>query len=138
MRTILKHIFLFLVGGTLYYFIEILFRGFSHPSMFICGGICFLFVGLLNEFKAFKIPLVWQMLIASIIITSIEFITGLIVNVWLGLNVWDYSSRPFNVLGQICLLYTVLWFFLSLAAIVLDDYLRYKFFGEDMMKYKIL
>ncbi len=138
MRTILKHTFLFLVGGTLYFFIEILFRGYSHPSMFICGGICFVLIGLINEFKTFKLPLVWQMLISSIIITSIEFITGLIVNLWLGLNVWDYSSRPFNILGQICLLYTILWFFLSFAAIVLDDYLRYKFFGEDMMKYKII
>ncbi len=138
MRIILKHTFLFFVGGTLYYFIEILFRGFSHPSMFICGGICFLLVGLINEFKSFKISLLWQMFLSSLIITTIEFITGLIVNIWLGLNVWDYSSRPFNVLGQICLLYTILWFFLSFAAIMLDDYLRYKFFGEDMMKYKII
>lgn len=137
MRTILKHTFLFLVGGTLYFFIEVLFRGFSHPSMFICGGICFLLVGLINEFK-FDIPLVWQMLISSIIITVIEFITGVIVNIWLGLNVWDYSLRPFNVLGQVCLLYTIIWFFLSLAAIMLDDYLRYKFFNKKIVKYKIL
>ena len=138
MRTILKHIFLFLVGGTLYFFIEILFRGYSHPSMFICGGICFLLIGLINEFKAIRLPLIGQMFISCIMITAVEFITGLIVNIWLGLNVWDYSSRPFNVLGQICLLYTVLWFFLSFAAIILDDYLRYKFFGEDMAKYKII
>ena len=138
MRTILKHSFLFLVGGTLYYFLEIMFRGFSHSSMFVCGGVCFLLVGLLNEFKSFNLSLVWQMLIGSIIITIIEFITGLIVNIWLGLNVWNYSSRPFNILGQVCLLYTILWYFLSLAVIVLDDYLRYKFFGEAMMKYKII
>ena len=138
MRTILKHIFLFLVGATIYYFIEILFRGFSHPSMFICGGICFVLVGLLNETKVFKMPLIWQMLIGSLIITGVEFITGLIVNIWLGLNVWDYSLRPFNILGQVCLLFTILWFFLSLAVIILDDYLRYKFFGEEKVKYKII
>ena len=137
MRIILKHTFLFLVGGTLYFFIEVLFRGFSHPSMFICGGLCFLLIGLINEFK-FDIPLVWQMLIASIIITTIEFITGVIVNIWLGLNVWDYSYRPFNILGQVCLLFTIIWFFLSFAAIILDDYLRYKFFGEKMVKYRFL
>ena len=137
MRNILKHTFLFLVGGTLYFFIEILFRGFSHPSMFVCGGICFVLVGLLDEFKSVKIPLIWQMLLSSLIITSVEFITGLIVNIWLGLNVWDYSSRPFNILGQICLLYSLLWFFLSYAAIILDNYLRYKFFGQKLSKYSM-
>ena len=43
--------FLFLIGGALYYVIEILWRGYSHWSMFILGGICFVIMGLLNEYK---------------------------------------------------------------------------------------
>jgi uncharacterized membrane protein len=128
MRNFLKNTFLFLLGGTIYFFIEILFRGFSHSSMFICGGLCFVIIGLLNETKYFKIPLFLKMFISSIIITVLELITGLIVNVWLKLEVWDYSSLPFNFMGQICILYTALWFFLSLPAIFLNVYLKYKFF----------
>ncbi len=138
MRKLLKHTFLFLVGGTIYFLLEVLFRGYSHPSMFILGGICFLLIGILSESKYFQIPLLGQMLISSLIITVMELATGLIVNVWLGLNVWDYSSLPFNFLGQICILYTVIWFFLSFAAIILNDYLRYKFFGKKSMKYRII
>lgn len=138
MRKLLKHTFLFLVGGTIYFLLEVLFRGYSHPSMFILGGICFLLIGILSESKYFQIPLLGQMLISSLIITVMELATGLIVNVWLGLSVWDYSSLPFNFLGQICILYTVIWFFLSFAAIILNDYLRYKFFGKKSMKYRII
>lgn len=138
MLKILKHIFLFLVGGTIYFFLEVLFRSYSHPSMFICGGLCFVLIGLLNESKYFKLPLVLQMFLSSIIITILELITGLIVNIWLKLDVWDYSNLPFNYLGQICILYTVLWFFLSLPAILLNDYLRCKFFGKTRTKYKII
>lgn len=138
MRRLLKHTFLFLVGGTIYFLLEVLFRGYSHPSMFILGGICFLLIGILSESKYFQIPLLGQMLVSSLIITVMELATGLIVNVWLGLSVWDYSSLPFNFLGQICILYTVIWFFLSFAAIILNDYLRYKFFGKKSMKYRII
>ncbi len=138
MRNIIINVFMFLVGGTIYFFLEILFRSYSHPSMFICGGVCFVLIGLLNEQERFKFTLVQQMLISSIIITILELITGLIVNIWLDLNVWNYSSLPFNFLGQICIYYTILWFFLSLPGILLNDYLRYKFFGKTQTKYNII
>jgi uncharacterized membrane protein len=134
----LKYTFLFLVGGFAYGIVEILSRGYSHISMFIAGGICFILIGLLNEILPWKMAIVSQMAISAVIITVIEFITGLIVNVWLNLNVWDYSSKPYNIMGQICLLYTNYWFFLSLFAILLDDYLRYIFMKEEKPRYKIL
>ena len=77
------------------------------------------------------------MLLSSIAITDLEFITGIIVNLILHLNVWDYSNLPFNLLGQICLPFCIIWFFLSLIGIVLDDYLRYYFFNEEKPKYKL-
>ena len=52
----------------------------------------------------------------------------------MSLNIWDYSDLPFNLMGQICLLFSVFWFFLSIIAIWLDDYLRYKFYGDKKPK----
>lgn len=82
--------------------------------------------------------LISQMVLSSLLITALEFITGCIVNLWLGWKVWDYSRLPYNFKGQICLIFSVAWFFLSLAAILLDDYLRYKLFDEEKPYYKIL
>lgn len=132
-----KYLILFLVGGSLYYFIELISRGYSHISMLILGGICFITLGLLNEILDWTTPLIKQMLYGSIIITILEFITGCIVNLWLGWNVWDYSNEPFNLLGQICLEYSIYWFFLSFVGIILDDYLRYLWFNEEKPRYII-
>ena len=132
----IKYILLFFVGGYAYCGIEILSRGYSHISMLIAGGVCFILIGLLNENSPYRMSFVSQMVVSSVIITGVEFVTGLIVNVWLGLNVWDYSNLPYNVLGQICLLYVFIWFFLSPLAIISDDYLRYLLMGEKKPRYR--
>lgn len=117
---------LFVVGGKLYTLIEILWRGFSHWTMFCLGGGCFVIMGLLNEYRfSWKDALLKQATVSAGIITATEFITGCIVNVWCGWAVWDYSELPFNLLGQICLYYSLLWIPLSMLGIVLDDWLRY-------------
>lgn len=133
-----KFILLFLTGGNLYYLIEILWRGHSHFSMFILGGICFILIGLTNEYFSFEMPLWKQQLISTVIITFMELIAGIILNIWLGLNIWDYSNLKCNLLGQITLQYSILWFFLSLPAIILDDYLRYWLFDEEKPHYRCL
>ena len=133
-----KYLFLFFVGGCAYYLLEILLRGYSHYSMFLLGWTCFIVCGLLNESVRFHLSLLSQMFLSSLIITGLEFMTGCIVNLWLGWHIWDYSKLPFNFKGQICLHFSVIWFFLSLVAILLDDYLRYRFFGEEKMHYKII
>ncbi|WP_167957243.1 putative ABC transporter permease [Anaerosporobacter faecicola] len=131
----LKYILLFFVGGYAYCGIEILARGYSHISMLIAGGICFIAIGLLNEKTSTGMSFLSQMVVSSVIITTVEFITGVIVNLWMGLQVWDYSNQPYNVLGQVCLLYVFIWFFLSPLAILADDYLRYWLMGKEKPKY---
>lgn len=134
----LKYTFLFLVGGFAYGCVELLFRGYSHISMLVAGGICFILIGLINEVFSWDMSVISQMVISCGIITAVEFITGVIVNLWLNLHVWDYSDKPYNLLGQICLLYSIIWFFLSLFAILMDDYLRYYLLKEEKPRYKIL
>ena len=133
-----KIITLFIIGGLVYILMEIMWRGFSHWTMFILGGICFLIIGAINEYTGKDTPLLPQMLLGAVVITSLEFITGCIVNLHLGWNVWDYSDKCGNILGQICPAASILWFFISLIAITLDDYLRYLLWNEDKPKYTIL
>lgn len=133
-----KFSFLFGIGGFIYALIEIMFRGHTHWTMMILGGICFIAIGLINEFLSWDIPLIAQGIIGSVAITSLEFITGCIVNLKLGWNVWDYSDVLFNVKGQICLPFSVLWVFISVAAIILDDYLRYWIFHEEKPHYTLV
>ena len=133
-----KYLFLGAIGSIIYMSLEILWRGYTHWTMGVLGGICFICLGLINEILSWETPLVLQMFIGSIIITILEFITGCIVNLWLGWNVWDYSNLPLNLLGQISLFSSIGWIGLSLVGIVLDDYIRWKWFGEDKPKYKLI
>lgn len=133
-----KHMILFVIGGIAYFFLEVLVRGYSHYTMFLCGGTCFVCCGLLNENVKVEMSFLSQMVLSSVIITTLELITGLIVNVWLKMDIWDYSHLPYNFMGQICLFYSVLWFLVSSVAIVMDDFLRYKLFQEEKPHYKFL
>lgn len=134
---ILRAVTLWLWGGFIYYIIEITARGHSHPSMFIVGGVCFLLIGGLNNFLPWKMGLVKQAMIGAAVVTGVEFISGCVLNLWLGLGVWDYSQMPLNVLGQVCLPYCVIWFGLSFVGIWLDDFLRWKLYGEETPRYKV-
>lgn len=138
LNIMLKYLTLFLIGGITYYFIEIIYRGYSHFSMVIVGGICFILIGSINEFTNRNIPLLLQMFISVFIVDAVELISGIIINRILFLNVWDYSQLKFNFLGQISLRSSIAWFFLSLFAIYMDDLLRYIIYKETMPIYKFL
>ena len=135
MRQYLKSVILWLIGGWLYIGMELIWRGRSHWTMFCLGGLCFVLIGLINELIPWCMPLWQQALIGAGIITSLEFLTGCIVNLALGWHVWDYSGMPGNVLGQICLPYSLLWILVAVLAIILDDWLRYLIFDEERPHY---
>ena len=137
MNKFLKTVNLWLWGGFIYYIIEILWRGSSHPSMFIVGGVCFLLIGGINNFFAWETGLIRQAVIGGVAVTVVEFIGGLIINKWLGLNVWDYSDLPMNVIGQVSLPFTFAWMALAVVGITLDDYLRWKLYGERKPGYAL-
>ena len=108
-----------LLGGFLYCLVEILFRGYTHVSMFGLGGICFLCIGGIRR-TFFGDVLAKKMLLCAGVITLLEFFCGLLVNVRLGLGVWDYSAMPMNVLGQVCITYTAAWCLLAVPAMGMD------------------
>lgn len=123
------------IGGLLYVLCELVFRGRSHWTMFVVGGLCFWLIGLINEVIPWNMPVWLQCIIGAVIITTVEFIAGCIINIWLGWQVWDYSGLPFNILGQVCLPFTALWCLMATAGIILDDYLRYWLFGAEKPHY---
>ena len=43
MKRLSEYLFFWTLGGTLYYSFEMIFRGFSHWSMFMLGGFCLVF-----------------------------------------------------------------------------------------------
>ena len=137
LKAILKHAVLALCGGCVYFLIEMAWRGHSHWTMAVLGGVCFVLIGDINEFIPWNMPLILQGAIGSGIVTVLELVSGIILNPWLGLGIWDYSNMPFNLLGQICLPFTLLWVALSIVAVVLDDWLRYWLFGEDRPTYTL-
>ena len=137
-RLLNKYLTLFDVGGLLYILLELAWRGWSHWTMFVLGGLCFIGLGLINEVLSWEMPLWRQLLVGACLITVLEFLTGCVVNLWLGWGVWDYSNKPGNILGQICPQFFMLWLPVSLAGIVLDDWLRYWWFGEEWPHYRLL
>lgn len=136
MKKFLKPIILFSIGGCIYITIEIVYRFLmerppTHWAMYVLGGLVFLLIGGLNEHIAWEISFWIQDLIGTVITLLFEFIFGYVLNLRLGLAVWDYSNLPFNILGQVCLPFALIWAVLVAMAIILDDYLRYWLFDED-------
>lgn len=132
-----KYAVLFVFGGTLYMSIELLWRSKTSISMGIVAGIAFISIGLLNEILNWNDSFWLQCLCGCLLITVLELISGTILNIWLGLNIWDYSDRWGNYCGQICPLFSFFWFLLSGVAIILDDGLRHLLFNEEIKKYKL-
>ena len=126
-----EYLFIWALGGSLYYTFELVFRGFSHWSMFVLGGICMVFFTVQGQMLHWQDPLWRQILRGTIFITSMEFITGIIVNKWLHLQVWDYTDQPFQLFGQICLPFAVIFSGLCALGILLSGYLLYWLYGED-------
>lgn len=133
-----KYIFLWALGGCLYYSFELIFRGFSHWTMFVLGGICLLFIDIQGEIVHWDDSLAVQILRCILFVTAMEFTTGIIVNKWLALNVWDYSQLPFQLFGQICLPFAIIFSGLCAFGIIFSGYIGYWFYGEEKPHYHIL
>lgn len=138
LKTLMEYGFLWFVGGSVYYSIELIFRGYSHWSMFVLGGFCMVFFAFQGTCMKWREALWKQVIRCTIFVTACEFMTGLIVNKWLQLGVWDYSNQPFHLFGQICLPFAVLFSGLCAIGIIVSGYLLHWIFGEEKPQYRIL
>lgn len=111
MRNFFEYLFIAVAGGFIYCMIEIMWRGRTHYSMFFAGAI------VLSSFyyitANYQINSILKCFAGMIIITVTELVFGIVFNIILKENVWDYSGMPLNFLGQICLPFSLIWFALS-------------------------
>ncbi len=107
---------LFCTGAVGYCLLEILWRGHTHWSMGLAGGVCLVGMYALHRRLAHR-PLALQALAGAALVTAVEFAVGCVVNLLLGWQVWDYSGWRIQLLGQVCLVFCLLWYVLSFAVI---------------------
>ena len=119
-RNLVLHALFGLIAGNIYLLIELVWRGRTHWTMLPLAAAIFVCAGILDECE--NPPPFWvQVTIGTIIATALELAAGLLLNVWMGLGVWDYSNLPGNILGQICPQFTVAWALLMIVSIKLEN-----------------
>lgn len=125
MLKIKEYLFCFMFGAVAYGLVEVIVRGYTHWTMLLAGGAVMALFCHINKTGSLNIFL--KCLVGAIVITSIELAFGLVVNIRLGWNVWDYSDKPFNLLGQICPYFSIGWFFISILGFGLCDVISKRF-----------
>ena len=109
-----------IIAGGIYLLIELAWRGHTHWTMLPLAAVIFVCAGVLDEVE--RPPSIWQQVIlGTTIATAFEFVAGAILNIWLGLGVWDYSNLPGNLMGQICPQFTIAWAVLMIVSIRLEN-----------------
>ncbi len=131
MEKMKQYSLVYLIGAVLYSMIEILWRGTTHWTMAITGGLCFLLLHLINM-KLVRLNFWGKCLLGALTITVVEFSVGCLVNLTLRWNVWDYSGYAGNLLGQACLFYSCMWFLLSMPGFWLSTFLETRVFSKRM------
>lgn len=120
---------IFVLGGLAYGLLEIIWRGHTHWSMLVTGGLCSMLLYVISNRGKERL---WQKCImGSAVITTVEFIAGIIINIKLGWKVWDYSKMSFNLFGQICPQYSLLWTALSAPALLVCRKMKKRLFSHQ-------
>ncbi|MDD7312025.1 MAG: hypothetical protein SOZ49_05335 [Clostridiaceae bacterium] len=108
-HTVPKLLVTFAAGGVGYCALETLWRGRTHPSMALCGGTVLAVFTKMVRRGGSRLGLCLR---GCALITGCELLCGLVFN--RDRQVWDYSRLPGNFRGQICPLFSALWFLLCI------------------------
>lgn len=135
-KEFIKNMILFIIFGAIYFGLECLWKGsLTHWTMFLLGGVVGFLIGDINEKIHWEMPFMQQATIGMGVAIFAEAVAGIILNIILDLKLWHYSTMTF-FWGQCSLPFCIIWLFLSAACIVLDDWIRWKFFGEEKPHYR--
>lgn len=119
MNTFLVLVFIFFIGSTIGWILELIFRRLCHgkwvnpgflvgPYLPIYGLSLTLMTGMHVFFQSYDLSPIVQIILMGLSITLIELIGGLIF-LKQGVRLWDYRDRKFNYKGVICPLFTIIW-----------------------------
>ena len=131
-------------GATVYFFLEVGYKTLTSHSERISWTMLALAILLCIPVERcgaelpWGVPLWLQALACAGLVTAVEFVAGLVLNVWLGLGVWDYSHLPLHLMGQFCPQFTALWWGLCLLFIPVFDWLRWAVEGGERPHYTII
>ena len=123
----------FSIGAVGYSLLEILWRGNTHWTMTLAGGICFVGIHLSN-IHARTLSIWKKCFLGSVLITIVELFTGIVVNLWMRWNVWDYSGQWMNFPGQVCPLFSFFWFVLTFPLLFLSNRINRFFQAHSLRK----
>ncbi len=130
MKRLAEYALIFSAGALGYSFIELLWRGRTHWTMVLTGGLCLTVIYFINA--NFSHRKLWERcVLGAIAVSIIEFNVGCIINIMLGWNVWDYSNIQYNILGQVCPLYSFFWFLLNIPVALLCVKVRKSIYTES-------
>ena len=132
-----RHVPRWALGGLLYGGLELIWRGYTHWTMLLLAAALCVPLDLANEHIPWDMPLWMQAVIGGLTVTAAELAAGVVLNLWFGLEVWDYSGMWGNLWGQVCPLYTVLWCILAGPVIVTYDWLDCWLCGGERPHYHI-
>lgn len=128
-------------GGTVYFLLEVAYKTATHEperiswTMLVLAVLLTIPVERCGEQLPWEVPLGFQALACAVLVTVAELIAGLVLNVWMGLGVWDYSRLPGNLWGQICPHFFGVWWVLCLVFIPAFDWMRYAVEGGERPHY---
>ena len=138
-KTLFKECILFLLFGCFYITIEVFYRGYSHPLMFIVAGISAVIIDKFNNKISWDIPIWLQALWGTFVILVLELLSGYFGLLVLNTRIWDYSQMPLSYCdGLICVPFACIWYVLTVIMIILADVINYYMLHSHERPYYVL
>lgn len=126
--TVSHLILLFAIYAFIGWIIEVIYRSISQREFINAGFLFGPFVPLYGFGALFLIvlesfihlwPLPIKIMAYGIILTLVEYVTGIVLEKTFKLKLWDYSDNQFNFQGRVCLLFSLCWTALAVVFIML-------------------
>ena len=135
---------IFIICGIIYFSLEMIFRGRSDWTMFVCAGLIGVLASALNNIFTYEMLFQEQIFIGTVIATLLEGIIGEIIKFFNnGINpVWDYSQIKNDFIrsacffdGQCNFFFSLIWAGLIVVAILVGDSIDYYVFKNEPQPY---
>lgn len=138
-KRLIPYIVIFNVSGLIYILLELLWRGRSHWTMFICAGLCGLVMAAVNDnWLDFETDFRIQVFVCALMCSTMEFFFGIVFNG--DFSIWDYRGLwgTLHVFGdQVNILFFGVWILISVFALPFLDWMEWKLGLEGEPYYRI-